>query len=312
MKTSKSLSRNSLRFITLLVLSSVSLNSFTAIAQTDPEIIDACKATLAKTKPERIADAYKVALKDSIETEPEEKEITKNLAIIDNFKSNSNLYLDTQGRVLVVTFTDTKNPHFTNKETPNFDVLNSNGIWVTVVPKLKSFCSCYTKQNQNISTAEDLNLRIEQLLGIIPESGKTHIVELWVDPTFLRRPTIQGDISNTTIPIPDSVNLVNNNKEDTFANWLNNNLQTRQELKEKLYLPISELLKQKDPPYPWTGLGYTFDWASKLNPSIKESGLSEFVIWETKSQIPSSGKAPPVEFNRAFTTEEYCKPDNSL
>ena len=297
-KTSKILSRNSLRFITLLVLSSVSFTSFTAIAQTDPEIIDACKATLPKTKPERIADAYKVALKDSIETEPEEKEITKNLAIIDNFKSNPNLYLDTQGRVLVVTFTDTKNPHFTNKETPNFDVSNSNGIWVTVAPKLKSFCSCYTKQNQNISTAEDLNLRIEQLLGIIPESGKTHIVELWVDPDFLHRPMNLDNISQS--------------EPEDFVSWLQNYpVSERKKLVQDLQQDktSSELAEKY---YPWTGLGYTFDWASKLDSSIKEFGLSEFIIWRTKEQISSSGKVPAVEFNRAFTTEEYCKPDNSL
>jgi hypothetical protein len=74
-------------------------------------------------------------------------------------------------------------------------------------------------------------------------------------------------------------------------------------------LPASELAKSE---YPWTGLGYTFNWASKLDPSIKEFGLSEFVLWGTKDQMSSSGKVPAVEFNRSFTTEEYCKPDNSL
>ena len=92
MKTSKNSSHNSLRFITLLVLSNVSLHSFTAIAQPDPKIIN----------------AYKKALTDSIKTEP--GEITNNLTIIDNPQSNPNLYWDKQRRVLVVTFT--KYPEF--------------------------------------------------------------------------------------------------------------------------------------------------------------------------------------------------------
>ena len=276
MKTSKNLSRNSLRFITLLVLSSVSLHSFTAIAQPDPKIIN----------------AYKNALTDSMKTES--GEITNNLTIIDNPQANPNLYWDKQGRVLVVTFT----------KYPEFDLAYSDGTWVTIVPKLKSFCATYKSQNRNIQTAQ-LNQRIEQVLGIIPESGKTYIVEFWVDPSFLKRPAISPDTKKVEISNPDFFKI---GKKDTFSEWLNQKLKERKDLQNKLNLPTSEILKG----YPWTGLGYTFDWASKLNPSIKEFGLSEFVIWGTKDQIPSSGNTPPVEVNRVFTTEQYCKPDSSL
>ena len=264
MKLPKSLNCNSLRFIILLVLGSVSLNSFTAIAQPDPKIVD----------------AYKEALTDSVETEL--GEIIDNLTIIDESKANPNLYLDTQGRVLVVTFT----------EYPKFDPSKSDAIWVTVAPKLKSFCTNYKSQNPNIET-EELNLRIKQLLGIVPESKKTYIVELWVDPTLLHRPNNLGNVSSS--------------EEKDFLSWLQSEpLKKQMELVQDLQQdkPSSELAKKH---YPWTGLGYTFDWASKLDPSIKEAGLSEFVVW---GQKPFSKDL--VEFNRQFTTEEYCKPDNSL
>jgi hypothetical protein len=276
MKTSKSLSRNFLKFITLTVLSSVSLHSFTAIAQPDPKIIN----------------AYKNALTDSMKTES--GEITNNLTIIDNPQANSNLYWDKQGRVLVVTFT----------KYPEFDLAYSDGTWVTVVPKLKSFCTAYKSQHPSIQNAQ-LNQRIEQILGIVPESGKTYIVEFWVDPAFLKRPAISPDIKKVEISNPDFFKTGN---KDTFSEWLNQKLKERKDLQNKLNLPTSEPLKQ----YPWTGLGYTFDWASRLNSSTKEFGLSELVIWGTKDQILSSGKVSPVEVNRVFTTEQYCKPDNSL
>jgi hypothetical protein len=283
MKTSKNSSHNSLRFITLLVLSSVSLHSFTAIAQTDPKTINADK--------EEIINAYKEALTDSIKTEPDE--ITNNLKIIDNPQANSNFYWDKQGRVLVVTFTNYSK--FKDKLSANAG--NLDGTWVTVVPKLKSFCTNHKNQNPDAKIAE-LNLRIEQLLGIIPDSKKTHVVEIWVDPNLLHRPN-------------NSVNISKSEKE-SFLSWLKDNPWRYQtELVRDLQQgkSSSELAAKH---YPWTGLGYSFDWSSKLNPSIKEFGLSEFVIWGTKEQLPSSGKVPPVEVNRVFTTEKYCKPDNSL
>jgi hypothetical protein len=279
MKTLKILSRNSLRFITLAVLSSVSFTSLSAIAQPDSKIIN----------------IYKDALTDSIKTEP--SEITNNLTIIDNPELNPNLYWDKQGRVLVVTFT----------EYSKFNLDYVNRTWVTVAPKLKSFCTNYKIQNPNIQTAQ-LNQRIEQVLGIKPESKKTYIAELWVDPKLLKRPAFPADIKNVKISNPDSLDR-SKNKGDLFLAWLNEQLQARQDLQNKINLPASELAKSE---YPWTGLGYTFNWASKLDPSIKEFGLSEFVIWGTKDQMSSSGKVPAVEFNRSFTTEEYCKPDNSL
>lgn len=298
MKNSKNLSRNPLKFIALVVLSSISLNAFTANAQTDSKVIDTCKAVPIKVESDKIAKAYYDALTDSVKTEPDE--IKKNLTIINNPESNPNLYLDKQGRVLVVTFTNTtKDPHFTDNAPPNYDLSNSIGRWVTVAPKLKSFCTCYRKQIENIKTTtttttpEDLNLRIEQLLGIKPNSGYTHIVELWVDPTFLHRPN-------------NSVNISKSEKEG-FVSWLKDNPWKYQtELVRDLQQgkSSSELATKR---YPWTGLGYSFDWASKLNPSIEEFGLSEFVIWGTKDQIPSPGKTPPVEVNRVFTTEQYCK-----
>jgi hypothetical protein len=286
MKISKSLSCNSLRLITLLVLSSVSFSSFTVNAQPDSKTTNGDKEKII------INAAYKEALTDSIKTEPDE--ITNNLTIINNPKANPNLSLDTQGRVLVVHFTDT----------PNFKPLN--GTWVTVAPKLKSFCTNYKIQNPDIQTAQ-INQGIKQILGITPESKATYSVEIWVAPEWLKRPAILADIKNVKISNPDSLDS-SKNKGDSFLAWLNERLKARKDLQKKINLPASKLVEE----YPWTGLGYTFNWASKLDPSIKEFGLSEFVIWETKEQISSSGKVPAVEVNRSFTTEEYCKPDNFL
>ena len=54
--------------------------------------------------------------------------------------------------------------------------------------------------------------------------------------------------------------------------------------------------------YPWTSLGYTFDWAARIHAAgdneFQKFGESEFVI----------RKGAPIEVIGAQSTAEYCKP----
>lgn len=149
--------------------------------------------------------------------------------------------------------------------------------WVTAVPELRNFCRDFQP-----SAEEPLILRLEQLLGLPPMVGKTRVVELWVDPDDLFRPTPDDQITDTvaqlTVPPPSAFD----SEEDyEFArDWYNSQLAGQ---------------RYDDPKqgYPWTRLGYTFDWGN----SESEVGLSEFVI-KAKS---------PAKVERVSSTEEYCQ-----
>jgi hypothetical protein len=101
----------------------------------------------------------------------------------------------------------------------------------------------------------DTLLRISQLLGLPPDNTYSYVVELWVRPTDLYRPAGDNEIDDNTasayLPANADSNYViwyNQNIYDSyFANWTH---------------------------YPWTRLGYTYDWGNHAS----KVGLSEFCI----------------------------------
>lgn len=124
-------------------------------------------------------------------------------------------------------------------------------VWVTVVPELQDFC-----QTLDLGSNEK-TLRLEQLLGLPPNNGKDRFIELWVDPADLFRPAPDPEITDheTELDFPVSRWLT---VDKAYKSWFN-------DLRATSYGPEG---------YPWTRLGYTYDWG---NPD-DEVGLSEFVI----------------------------------
>lgn len=145
-------------------------------------------------------------------------------------------------------------------------------VWVTVVPELQNFCK--KMDAGQISVA----LRLEQLLGLPPGNGKTKFVELWVDPADLFRPAPDPEISDAEAELDFPVSARFVKISDAHIAWF-------KQLKETSY---------DENGYPWTRLGYTYDWGNPKN----EIGLSEFVI-----------RANAVVYVAAITqTASYCPP----
>ncbi|MFT5824180.1 MAG: hypothetical protein ACI8ZM_005446 [Crocinitomix sp.] len=125
-------------------------------------------------------------------------------------------------------------------------------IWVTASPELLT----------NFSQEEviDTNLRLKQMLGLPPNSTYNYFVEFWVKPGDLFRPCTDNEITDQKcdlcFPTPT---------DSTYINWVNENRISR-------YYQC-ELYNR----YPWTQLGYTYDWNVK---NLNHVGLSEFVIKE--------------------------------
>ncbi|MFT6334500.1 MAG: hypothetical protein ACI86M_001233 [Saprospiraceae bacterium] len=145
-------------------------------------------------------------------------------------------------------------------------------VWVTTAPELQNLCS-----DKKFGRKEGLNLRLKQLFGLPPTVTKKYFVEFWVKPEDLFRPCPDTEINDAScgLSFPKGTS-------DEYIQWVNN-------------LRIQSYYNPEwNSNYPWTELGYTYDW----NPSNKlHIGLSEFVIRENSNVI----------IHNFVSTADYCK-----
>ncbi len=157
----------------------------------------------------------------------------------------------------------------------------TRALWVTVVPELKNYFIGFTK-------CPPTPKRLKQLLGLHPKNDYDALVEFWIDPSDLFRPGADPQTTNHETELaykvgeddwsfPSDVNpflrlagsrkMVESKGEEpkTYKEWYIRRVQT--------------IYGDADPTntklYPWTRLGYTFDWGRANN----HIGASEFVVW---------------------------------
>lgn len=193
-------------------------------------------------------------------------EISRNLTAIT--ASNNNLMWDKpdtdQSRVMVVTWTG---DFYNDKVGKSIKV--DRFVWVTAAPELRNFCTNYQTEKPN------LTIRLKQLLGLPPDTVKSRFVEIWVYPDDLFRPSPDPEITDheAQLSFPDSKFL---NVSNEYIKWFNE----------------QEAGSYGQDGYPWTRLGYTYDWG---NPD-SEVGLSEFVI----------DQGSIIEVNGSYSLSDYC------
>ena len=127
--------------------------------------------------------------------------------------------------------------------------LSFGELWVTAAPELRQFF-------QNDPAGPSMG-RLEQLLGLPPDGGYTRIVEFWVDPANLFRPSADPEITDTVAELSLPAGY-RSDVAKSYRDWFSATWKSRFETST---------------PYPWTQLGYTYDWGSG-----DHMGLSEFVI----------------------------------
>ncbi len=142
-------------------------------------------------------------------------------------------------------------------------------MWVTTAPELL--------QRMEKEKAEDVDLRLKQLLGLPPNAIYSYFVEFWVKPEDMFRPCPDNEITDTQCELcfPEST-------DSSYITWVNDNRISR-------YYQC-DLYKK----YPWTQLGYTYDWSIDNKSHV---GLSEFVIKDRSNIIVKA----------IYTTEDYLK-----
>lgn len=127
----------------------------------------------------------------------------------------------------------------------------SREVWATPAPQLQTFCKTVSE--------EKLVSRVNQYLGLPPASendNARYIVELWVRPQDMFRPCPDSEIDDSScgLQFPASATA-------EHRNWMNSNYAYSYGFWQTLQ-------------YPWTGLGYTYDWCN----ADTRVGASEYVI----------------------------------
>ena len=250
-------------------------------------------ASLAQSTRENTSDksplpqAYLDAVEDAKIVEP--GKIYRNLTPIVSY--NSDLKWD-KSRVLVVAWTSFSGYAGNLGKV----MLLPRDLWVTAAPDLQKFCKTY-RSTSPIS----LEYRLNQLLGLPPDSATTtrsrYIVELWVEPRSLFRPSRDPNISDREaeleFPLPNPFESISTSYQDWFT----------QQFKSRYGSPSDSSTTVVH--FPWTQLGYTYDWGNQSDWQSLDAersahanvGLSEFVIREWSQ----------VSVHSTQSAKEYCK-----
>ncbi|MDH5603918.1 MAG: hypothetical protein OEY51_08260 [Cyclobacteriaceae bacterium] len=143
-------------------------------------------------------------------------------------------------------------------------------LWLSLYPELQNFCA-----GVEVTTEEDLILRMKQKLGL-PHTGQNSLIaEIWVPVESIKRPCLNTDVKDTLCFVEMSVNV------------------ERSEYHEWYFAQRADVRKKGT--FPFTGLGYTYDWA----PGASEFGLSEFVlIGNGKEAIYIENLSKPKDYCR--------------
>ncbi|MDD5483314.1 MAG: VCBS repeat-containing protein [Kiritimatiellae bacterium] len=186
-----------------------------------------------------LAEMFAAAVLDA--HQPAASKISKKLTPIAAYNTN---LVWSNGLVLVASFTRTFDypEHigglYTNKYAES---------WVTAVPELRHYLAGYTGTNYL--------LRVKQALGMPHTAGNDMIAEFWVNPQSLFRPSPDPETTDCEAALDFSyTNSARLAVSENHCSWFTNQVAVNQ--------------------WPWTRLGYTYDWARPRN--IK--GPSEFVI----------------------------------
>ena len=181
---------------------------------------------------------YDAALADARTVEPEEVLPLKTSFTRDNPYA---IWNDAGDRVLVATWNDTPGAYPAGRTV----TIGEEAVWVFSGAEMKAW---YGQNSQGVA---DWHLRLCQLIGLPPGTDYDSVTLLWVDPGDLVRPAYDPDITSGEM----STTLTG---DDWFQDWFAQN----------------EAASYGEGGYPWTRLGYTYDWADNGT----EYGLTEFII----------------------------------
>ena len=125
-------------------------------------------------------------------------------------------------------------------------------IWISIPKELEERLTDFKNYD-----SQSLKIRLNQILGLPPVDKYSIIYYFWVNKNNLLRPSYNSDITVTESSIDFPMSVSKEHKE-----WLTK------------YISDSYNNPQPMSRYPFTRLGYTYDWS----PATPRYGVSEFII----------------------------------
>ncbi len=206
---------------------------------------------------EQLESLYTQAMEDSMLAE--ESEI---LPLVEITPDSDQVTWDENGeKVLMIFWNDDPDSYIAGEP---FYVSEYGEVWAFTDQEIETW---YQKNKDDVT---DWDLRFKQLIGLPEDEAYTHFTSVWVNPDDLIRPAYETDITR-------QVTADDLAREDVgeYQEWFDDNIQ----------------FSYYDSAYPWTRMGYTYDWADNGT----EYGLSEFMILPG-SEIEVTWTVPTDEF----------------
>ena len=160
-------------------------------------------------------------------------------------------------RVLLVTWHSYEEPCLPGES------LAHNDIWATSLGELTNWYL------ENSSGIVDWDLRFAQLLGMPNDGSCTRFSAFWVSPLEVIRPAYVTDVT------AQMENGYGRMTDPAYRSWFDSNI----------------IYSYFESEYPWTRLGYTYDWSG----GTSEYGLTEFLI--------ADGSETEIVFT--YSTEDF-------
>lgn len=212
-------------------------------------VLSATRGADAAAELDPLAQSYQEAVRDALTIEADEV-----MALVTLNKGDPLVTYDDQGRVLLLTAH--RVPDVFKEGSKDKLKLAS---W-TFTDKEFAAWLAYILRTQAQDVADntiDWRLRIGQLLGMPANAQRTHVTALWVKPEDVIRPAYSTDIYSHEMS--KSFADAGANHDAKYQEWFKGKI-------------IDNYFS--DYPYPWTRLGYSYDWGNPCS----DYGLSEFLV----------------------------------
>ena len=185
-----------------------------------------------------LEDMYAAAVRDAVFAESDEI-----FSLVSLTRDDDMVSWNDEGEVLLLTFHKYPESYVAGSEY----VTRYGEVWTFTDREIKKWYS------ENKFGVFDWTLRFEQLIGVPHGRGYTHFSAMWVGLADVKRPAYEADVTRQLSQTSFSAGV-----DADFKAWFDGNI----------------IWSYFDSAYPWTRLGYTYDWG---NP-IAEYGLTEFLI----------------------------------
>ncbi len=193
-------------------------------------------------------------------------------------------------KVLMSTWTYAK--YYTGTPPYDYTVPSQVEVWLTAVPLLRRFC------HHTGLTGPALTLRLAQRLGLPPDASDDAFVQMWVDPRTVFRPCPDPEITDRECQVNLTAGKAASPPSCPWSAALAGQVSgafvtvTQKHLDWMCANWIKSYPGDPRKSYPWTALGYTYDWGGGQD----FYGESEFVI-------PSGTR---VVIESVTPTDAYC------